>query len=177
MKAPGAQLYLALAHGLANDMAWPVPTPNFIRYDELQGDQTPDKLTEADGDFPKAVLEGPISGRSNLYTTDETFSTYSDTPPTQWQETGQYKFRLTLTSDSLNVNQYDRLPEETLNAIRRLGPRLGLKIPMVTGVKAEWSTKEVFDTDQVRRMQTDMVITVDTDIDGSELVEDQTADT
>lgn len=160
------EMYLALATGLAGDTDWPVHSNNFIRYDKLEGDQDPEKLTTADGDFPQAVLEGPISGETNLHTGDVSFATYSDSPPPHWLETGKYVFRLTLKTE-IRLTEYSSLTMEAINAVRRLGPRIGL--PFVTDVTAKFTSKEEINQENgIKQIETTILISVGVDNDGEE---------
>ena len=162
------QIYQAIADGMVNDSQWKVTEDNFIRYDQLEGIQTPDKIATTEADYPQAILRGPIDFKTDLQTGTETFGTYS-TDGCDWMETGEWVFELKITSDLLRVQNYSPQTAESINAIRRLGPRLGL--PFVTGVKIKGTERDsdIDEEDGVRRIITNIRITVTTQHDGQSM--------
>lgn len=173
---PANQIYRAFVSNLLQDTRWPVIDQNFIRYSDIEGTQDPEKLVEADGEFPKAVLEGPISGNNTLQTNDPTFGTYEtddagDPLPvnhTHFIDTGTYVFRLTVTTQTQRLNEHTPLLMTTVSVIRRAGARLGL--PWVTKVTLAYTSKEIFNPDTAsKQWETVMMITVETQIDSDTL--------
>lgn len=161
--------YVAIANGLLTDTAWPVKAENFVSYDGLEGLQTPDKQQTADSDYPQAELVGPIEGSINLTGNDVTFGTHTPEGCPGHVEPGNYRFRLTVTSQLLGIREVNPLTLESINAIRRLGPKLG-GIDGVTEVKVRFREKQdAPDGDDLRRFITEIEIMISTEIDGSTL--------
>jgi hypothetical protein len=171
----GSILYVAIVNGLIADSTWNelVNPANFNRYDNLQGIQTPDPQATSDSDYPQATLMGPVSGKINLTGNDQTFATHSLQPEGDWIEPGQWVFRLRVVSALLGMQEYTAQTMESINALRRLGPRLGLNIDgdaFITGVAVQWKEREgQSDTDNLRRIITDIEITITTEIHGQTL--------
>jgi hypothetical protein len=174
---PFAQIYVAIAGGLSKDGKWPVSPGNFIRYDDIAGSEDPEKTETSDGDFPQAVLEGPISGTADLWTDDETFAAYGVdvngepiTPvPVSVNELGKYTLRLIVTSDFLAMKSYSPLAAETLKAIRRLGPRLGKRWVTKVG-PVTFTVREVRNEDSdTKQIEYTFLIPVETQIDSDTL--------
>jgi hypothetical protein len=162
------EIYVALVQGLLGDPDWPVLARNFKHYDVVEGDQDPEELETDAGDYPQAILEGPLSGNTDLQSGDVTFATYSDDPPPDWLETSTEEYELTVLSDQLGLDVYSPLAMESINAVRRLGAKLGL--PYVTKATASFKQTENRDSETGSRQITVKIkITVSYQIDGSQL--------
>lgn len=162
------EIYVAIANGLAVDPNWPIAPNNFIRYDNVKGLQDPEKIVTSDGDFPQATLEGPVSGDTNLQTGTETFGTHAG--DCDFLETGNFVYTLEIVSDYLRIRSYSPQTMEAINAIRRLGAKLGLDF--VTQIKAKWTEKKGDVEDGARRIYTTITLTVRTDTNGNALTGD-----
>lgn len=168
-----SEVYSAIVQGLVKDKDWSVEDQNFERYDTIEGTQDAGPITTADGDYPRAMLEGPISFETKLWTTGEVFATHTDDedgqhPPPVPDEEGSLTFRLTVISGLLKMSLYTGLESNTINAIRKLGPKLGLKY--VTSVTASGTSKEERDQDNgTKRITTVILVVVKYAIDGDEL--------
>lgn len=161
-------IYTAIADGLEADPIFfgasgYVQTLNIIRYDEVGGIQTPEKQTLGDGDYPQAALYGPIAGQSDLRTGDTTFQTYDLSGPSDnGVEVMSLTYRLRITSRLYDAQGYTAQTMEAINAIRRLGVRLG--VPAVTRVLLGWKEVEgQTDEDGMRRIITTIDIAVRTE--------------
>lgn len=159
-------IYSKIANGLIADKKWQISPQNFARYDNVQGTDAPDKQTYADGDYPRAILKGPISGETDLQTGTETFGTYSDAG-CDWLETSTWVFELVVTSDYLGLTHYSPQTMESINAVRRAGAKIGLAF--VTSVKAKFVEKDIPAEDGNRRIESTITITVQTQYDGQSL--------
>jgi hypothetical protein len=167
-------LYVAIVNGLLNDPKWPVHPKNLIRYDNIEGVQDPEPLTTADADFPQARVEGPFDGKTNLQHGDPTFGTYALGPDGNpvadipWVEHGSFKYRIIVTSSTQRLTEYSGLTTESIDAVRRLGARLGT--PWVTKVAMEWTTREVRNEDtDTKQDETTILLTIETDVDSQQL--------
>jgi hypothetical protein len=164
------QIYQAIANGLINDPKWKVTEDNFIRFDEVEGIQNPEGGAMTDADYPLAILRGPTRFKTDLQTGTETFGTHSP-QGCDWLESGEWVFQLEITSDLLKLTNVSTQTLESINAVRRLGAKLGLDF--VVGVKIDGNEREIGvadpENDGVRRIQTTINITVSTVYDGESL--------
>lgn len=120
----------------------------------------PDKHITADGEHPSSRLRAR-SGSSGLYTTDESFATYSPEGPGPTFERGTLIYRLTLTSQLLGQTEQSRLRKVTENVLRKAGPKLGLSY--VNRITLRWETEEIEDDPQLgtKRERTEMDIALE----------------
>lgn len=173
------ELYTAIWTLLNNDPIWRgmVDIQNQIRYDLPMGAQNPENPRSADGDYPQAMMGPPIGGTDKLYTTDETFDTYSDDRSNfHWMEQQSLTYQMVVTSQLLGAQEIDKLGNQTRNCIRRGGPKLG-GVSYVTSITLSWRTeqtnKDVPDpSDGSRRFRTTINIAVSCEQDGNTLLGD-----
>lgn len=166
-----SEIYAKLWQLWIADSAWAtaVPIGNRIRYDLDTGNFNPEKTLEADGDKDSAEL-WPQSGETGLWTSDETFGTYSSQGPCGANERQTYVFLLRLESRPLRVGQAFTLGALIRRVLRAAGPRIGLDY--VTGLSLRWTTEKTNpDADQMVKWRTDLQITINVTINTSVMLE------
>jgi len=184
---PVTTVYTRLVTLLREDKDWPVADINFIHFADIQGTQDPEKAIEGDGDFPQAILEGPVGGNSSMATENAVMATYADPDdplnPATWKdfqmpaqdhntvnyiERATWDFRLTLTSQTERLDDFGPLLTRTLRVIRRAGASLGLK--WVTGVTFRFTCGlTVDDQTQIKRWQIVLTLSIQTEIEEAAL--------
>jgi hypothetical protein len=168
------EIYQKLWQLLMADPIWAalVPEGNRIRFDDLEGDENPDKPNNADGDRASARLITK-TGSFSFYTEGETFQTHAPGGPSDWMEKHEYIFRLTTTSQLLSLNESSGLAAQSRQAIRAGGPKLGLSYVTSVKVRSEQldrrQSQDIEDEDLAKREVVNHDITVGVEIAGESL--------
>lgn len=181
MTDPVSDIYRQLVNLFRNDPDWMIADQNFIHYADIKGLQEPENPVVADGDFPRALLEGPVSGNSAMATDNAVFATHADVDdpqnPANWgvpglankntvnyTERATYDFRLTMWSLSERLDEYGPLLVRAVRVVRRAGARLGLR--WVTGVTFRFTCQLTEEPEsQIRRWQIALLLSVQTEIE------------
>jgi hypothetical protein len=165
------EIYTQIFDLLEADTDWAalVPQGNRIRYDDVTGDEDPERGQYTDADFDRAVLE-TAEFETNLYSDDETFGTLDHV--TDWQEEHRYVYKLTLTSRLLSQQERSLLATTSMKAIRKGGPRLGLSYVFDVRIKGTNRTEQSADTGDQRRVISEILVVVKAKLEGVSLTED-----
>jgi hypothetical protein len=167
-----AELYAQIRTLLEADSNWTaqIAEPNriWLNDPEDEGFFDPEKEDTSEGDFNESILEVK-SGTDSLHTAAVTLGTHSDDPPDHWVEKQSRVFRLQLMTQRLTIRQSSPLRRDSINVLRKAGPKLGLDY--VTDVKVRWEETKVEhkQDDGTFRRRVVIDIYIDTETDGATL--------
>lgn len=164
-----AESYDRIWELLEADDVWAaeVDEGNRIKFNEAEGTQQPEKHNTADGDYPEARLKLQ-SGTWDPWT-DASFGTFSEEGCAQWMETFSVAFQLRLITQRLGLREGTKLLIQSLNALRKGGPRLGLDF--VTRVQASFEQRDVDVNaeEETKRVEINLVIRLGLETQGKPL--------